>query len=133
MQAGGRRGHRSRMIGKDRLVALAVGWLVLARNVGRQGNVAEALDRLGDVSLRCQADSPQPILAAADHFGGKFSVSEFDALSHADLPSRPDQRFPLLRSDFPGQENFDLRRQEFTCGAAIAARLFRANAFPAAE
>src|SRR5258708_13144782 len=101
MQAGCRSGHGSRMIGKNCLVTFTVRRIVLARNVRRQRNVAEAFDRLSNVSLRRQADSPQPIRAAADHFGGKFSISEFDALSPADLSPRPPQSFPSFRINLP--------------------------------
>jgi hypothetical protein len=65
--------------------------------------VAETFDRLRNVSLRRQADSAQPILSPAEHFGGKFAVTELDALSHANFSPGPDQGFPLVRSDLPGQ------------------------------
>ena len=133
MQAGCRRGHGPWMIGKDRLVTLAVRRFVLARNIGRQRNVAEAFDRLRYVSFRSQADSPQTILAAAYHFRGKLSISEIDALAHSDFASRADQCFPLLRAYLPGQKNFDFGGQNFTRGTAISARLFGANTLPAAK
>src|ERR1017187_8397110 len=99
MQSGCRRRHGSRTIRKNRLVTLAVRRFVLARNVGWQRDVAKAFDRLGNVFLRSQSDSPEPIFAATDHFGGEFSVSKFNALSHPNFSSGPDLSFPLPRSD----------------------------------
>src|SRR3984893_2878348 len=133
MQAGCRSGNGSRMLGEDRLVTFAVGRLILARNVWRQRNVAEAFNRLRDISLRRQTDSPHPVVAAADHFRGKLPVSKFDALSHTDLSTRTDQGFPLLCSDLLRQKDFNWGGQEFTRCAAMVARLFGAHSFPAAQ
>ena len=65
MQPGRRRGHSSRAICENGLVALAVRRFVFARNVWRQRNMAKAFDGLVDVSLCCQADPSQAVFAAA--------------------------------------------------------------------
>ena len=91
--------------------------------------MAEPFDGLVHVSLGGQADPPQPILSAANHFGGKFSLSEFDALAdaHFSCPAEPGLPIP------PGdtclrQKNFNFGGQKFARRAAIAAGLLSANA-----
>src|SRR6476646_11824143 len=113
MQSGGGRGDGSRAIREDRLVTLAVGGQIFPRNVGRQGNVAKAFDRFADVSLCREADAPQSVLAAVEHFGPKLSISEVDALTDANFPSRPNQSLPLVVRNLPREEDFDGRGQKF--------------------
>src|SRR5580704_16926953 len=115
MQAGGGRRHGSWMIGENRLVTLAVRRLVFARDVRRQRNVAEPLDRFGNVALCREANAPQPIFATADDFGGEFPISEVDALPNPNLSSWANQGLPLLWSNLPGQQYFDFGGQKFAC------------------
>src|SRR3974390_946202 len=78
-------------------------------------------------------NSPQSVLAAGDHFGGKLSLSEFDPLSHANLAPWPDERVPLFRSYLPGQKDFNFGGQKFAPNARIPSRFFGSDARPAAE
>src|SRR5467141_2190276 len=83
-------------LGKDRLVALAVLWLVAAGDVRRQRNVAEPFDRFMHVAWGCEPKAAQPVFAAADYFGDKFCFAEFDALAQPHFSARPDQGLPFF-------------------------------------
>src|SRR5215472_1516835 len=85
MQAGCGGGDGPRVLGKNRLISLAVHWFVLARNIWRQRNMTETLDRLRDVSLCSQADATQSVFAAAEHLRAKLSITKIDALAHSNL------------------------------------------------
>ena len=102
MQSGGGRCHSSRMIREDSLVALAIGGIVIAGNVGRQGNMAKPLDGFVDISLGRQADASQAVLSATHYFGGEFTISKFDTLAEAHLPARTNQGFPFLGGNLSG-------------------------------
>src|ERR1700674_4234620 len=85
MQSCGGSGDCSRMVRENGLVALAVGGIVLARNVRRKRNMAEPFDGLVHVSLGDQANPAQPVLTATYHLGGELSFSEIDTLSYTYL------------------------------------------------
>ena len=110
VQAGGRRRHSSRVIRKNRSGSARgprrVGLPAKCGGNGTRGQ-RRSIACATSPFLRRQAENQaQPILAASKHFGDKISVSEFDALSHANLAPGPDQSFPLVGSDLPGQQNF---------------------------
>ncbi len=100
MQAGRRRGHRSRMRRENRLVTLAVGGFIARGKCREAAEYGRAARWPGSHRpLGRQANPAQAILPAANHFGGKLASSEFHALPHADLAARPNQGFPFLRRD----------------------------------
>ncbi len=68
VQTCGRRGHRTLFAGVDGLVALAVRRLVLAVDVWRQRDVANALDDGKEIRHGKKANAALSEAAAGDHF-----------------------------------------------------------------
>src|SRR2546426_8627139 len=81
VQAGSWSGHGAAPAGKDRLVAFAVGRFIGAVDVGRQRNVAQALDGAQQVFASAETKVSEAIFAAANHLGLQLSFTKDDALS----------------------------------------------------
>src|SRR6266436_215800 len=114
-------------LGENRLVTLAVLWLITPRDVGRQRNVAEVFDRDVHVALGCEPKPPQPVFAAADHFGDEFSRSEMNALAQLHLSAWTNQGLPFIRRHLPRQQDLNLGGQELSRYVSVAARFLRAS------
>src|SRR6266853_3232209 len=97
MQARGGRRDSPGALGENRLVAVAVRWLVTPRDVRRQGNVADPFDHLVHVSLSGEPKPAQAVIATTHYFGDKFSRAEIDALTYAHLSARTNQGLPFFR------------------------------------
>src|SRR2546425_11382821 len=102
MQTRSRSGAVAAPAGKDRLVAFAVSGFILAGDVGRQRNVAQALDGGQQVFNSGETKLPQAVFAAANHLGLQLSFTKDDALSGADLAPWAHQRLPDVCRHLPG-------------------------------
>jgi len=75
VQAGGGRGYRPSRSCVNRLVAVAVMGLVFAVNVGRQGNVSQALYTAEKIGDGMETDGSLAEVSASDDFGLKFGLA----------------------------------------------------------
>src|SRR5437660_219619 len=102
VQTGGWSGHGAAPAGKNRLVAFAVRGFIRAGDVGRERNVAQALDGGQQVFTSGETKLPQAVFAAANHLGLQLSFTKDDALSGADLAAWAHQRLPDIPRHLPG-------------------------------
>src|SRR5580704_4731140 len=99
MQPRGGRRDGAALPRKNRLIPLAIGWLVLALDVGRQRNVPQTLDRFRKAAIRSKSQHAQPEFAAILDRRlelAAVALAKSNALAHRHLPPRPDQRFPRV-------------------------------------
>src|SRR5947208_7129752 len=96
MEARRRRRDRSTLAGINSLIAFLVSLAVIAMNVRRKWNVAQAFQAPAKVLHRFEADSPFSITAARDHLRLKFMIAKEQLLADSNLPSRAHQAFPLI-------------------------------------
>jgi hypothetical protein len=98
MQAGRRRRHRPARAGVDRLVALAILRSIVAMDVRRQRDVANRIDRRGDVAaiLRPQANRAPPVKVPLEHFAQQCDTLtlESDQRAGLQLLARMHERAP---------------------------------------
>src|SRR5215472_17019860 len=107
MQPGGGRCDAAWALRENRLIAFAVGGLVLTRNVRRQGYVAEPFNRLGELSLRAEANSSQTVLTAIKDFGGEFARAKIDPLPNPNLSPGPNESLPFVSAHLASEKDFN--------------------------
>lgn len=114
-----RRGGRDRaaLAGVHRLITLPVVGTVGASEVGRQGDVAQALQRGEEIRRRGEAQAPFAVVSACHDLGQEFALPEFEVFAHVDFASGTDQGFPFGRilAELPGQQYLDPAFQEIAC------------------
>ncbi len=145
VQAGGRRCYRSPRLGVDGLVALPVRRAVFtvapAVNVGRKGDVSNALDSGKEIGDWGESDEPLAKTAAVHNFrfqcGWRTGWSvKVEFFSDPDLPAGSYQALPLIRilGHLACQQNFDPSAEEISCcGVVRAYRLGELSAAVAVE
>jgi hypothetical protein len=109
MQTG--RGSRdgSRFFCEYSLVALAIGILILALDVRRKRDMAQALHVfLCHIFIAARKlHSAKSKVTARKNFGFEFSLAEDDSLTYGQFPARPDKRFPNVARHLPREKDFD--------------------------
>src|SRR5262249_25558379 len=137
MKAGGRGRDGSALTGIDSLVAVAIVGCVISRDVGREGDVADALD--GREEVICGMDSRwrlfphEPDVAfaefsARDDFGFQFIViAEIEMFAETDLSSGSYQAFPIvgIMAELVCQENFNASTEKLARGGVVRAERLR--------
>jgi hypothetical protein len=100
VQAGCGRGHRATFAGKDRLVALAVCRFIVAADVGRQGDVADAVKDGEKIVHWFEAQHALAELASFENLGFKRNAAigrgENKDLADGDLPTRTNEGAPEI-------------------------------------
>ena len=96
MQTCGRRGHGARLVRENRLVTLAIRRLVVALDVRRKRNVAQAFEHLVERGRAAETQSSQTEFRAIQDLGLEFSVAEQNFLARGQFPPGAHQRFPLI-------------------------------------
>ena len=89
--------------------------MVRAVNVGRQGNVPDALDFSEEIGHGKKPDAALSEAAAGDYLPLEFIFfPEEQSFSHSNFPSRTHQAFPFIWrwGKLMGEENFDSAAQE---------------------
>jgi hypothetical protein len=111
VQAGGGRGDGAAFAGEDRLVALAVGGGIVAADVGRQRDVADAVERGEKIIDRLETQQALAELAALQHLGferdGAVGRGKDENLADGDFPSRTDEGAPEVFAGRLGQKDFE--------------------------
>src|ERR1700751_4333357 len=87
MQPGRRSRHRSGPPGEHRLIALAIGSLILAVNVRREGHVSQAIDvlRYAVRIARSQSYRSHTEFTARQHFRLELAFAKQDSLANVHL------------------------------------------------
>ncbi len=123
VQAGRGRSHRATLCRVDCLIALAVGGVIGAMDIGWQRHVPDPLNFAVEVFDGGEAEKALAQLAAVQHLGPEqragigFRSAELEMLAHADLFARPDQCPPLPRALLFRKQHFDASRRRL-CGCA---------------
>jgi len=127
MEAGGGGGYRSALLGVDGLIALAIARRVRAGNVGRERDMADAIEGGEEVvhaGSGREADVALAELGAGEDLGLKFVlVTEEQALADAYLATGTNQAFPIVGfgGELPGEQNLDAAAQKIAgCGIVRA-------------
>ena len=107
VQAGGGRGDRAGLAGVDGLVALAVFGSVFAVNVGRQGDVAGALERGVKVGNGLEADGALAVFTMGDDLSLQAAVAEADDFAGEDFAPGADEGEPLPLGELLGEHDLD--------------------------
>jgi len=139
VKTGGGRGYRSTLQGVDGLVALAIAGGIRTYDVGRERDVADAIECgkkiVRALGCRLEADAAFAEFGTGQDFGLEFIVlAEEEALTDTDLAAGADQAFPIVRfgGKLAGEENLDASMEKSAgCGIVLADWL-SAGAFAAA-
>src|SRR5262245_45985566 len=115
------------------MITLAIRAFVFALDIGREQNVAQALDvTLGCIAVPAhQQHSLKANLAPRKNFRLEFPRAKKNSFSNWQFPSRPDPSFPGVGRDLPRQKNFYDPGQVFASGGAR--RQLRVNSSPLAK
>ena len=111
VQAGGGRGYGSAFARVNGLVALAIILLIAAVNVGRQRDVADAIEGSVEIVDRLEAEEAVAVLAAFEDFGLEFDGAgwrgEHENLADGDFASGTDERAPAVIPGRLGEHDFN--------------------------
>jgi len=138
VKAGGGSGGRSTLLGIDGLIALAVVRRIRTRDVGRERDVADAIqssEKVGGSGDRLEADAALAEFGAAQDFGLKLILfAEEKALADADFAAGANQAFPIVRigGELTGQQNFDASVKKIASRGIVRADGLSPGAFAAA-
>ncbi len=131
METGGGRGDGAAGLRVDSLIAIAIGGGIGARDVGRERNVADAVedvvklgDRAGAVIDRRKTDVAFAEGSAGDDLGLEFVVlAEKQALADADLAAGTNQAFPIvgLGGKLASEQDLDASVKKIAGGGVAAA------------
>src|SRR5262249_15058453 len=103
--------------GIDCLVALAVLFAVFARNVRRQGHVAQFLDHGKEIGHGVETECSLTKFASGDNLRSKFTFfAERNPLADVDLPAGTHQRLPLQWRQLPREQYFYFALQKILGG-----------------
>jgi len=139
VKAGGGSGYRSALLGIDSLIAFAIAGRVGARDVGRERDVADAIEGgeegVGGLKGGREADAALAELGAGQDIGLQFVLfSEEKAFAYADLAAGTNQALPIVGfgGDLPGEQNLDAAVEEVAGCGIVRADGLSAGAFAAA-
>lgn len=143
MKAGGGSRDRSILLGVNGLVAIEVARRIGARDVGWKRDVADAVEKGEEIVFvkvifsgkRMKADAAFAELGAGKNFGLQFVVlPEKKAFTQADLASRANQAFPIVRvsGKLAREQDLNAALQKVACCGIARANWLRASAFAAA-
>ena len=138
------RGYRSALLSIDGLIALAITGRIGARDVGRERDVADAIEcgeKIIVILEGLKADNALAELSARQNLGLKFSglrfvlLAEEEAFADADFAAGTNQALPVvgIGCELAGEKNFDAAVKEIAGGRIACARRLSAGAFAAAE
>ncbi len=130
MQAGGWSGDGSAFVRIDGLIALAVGGGIFPRDVGREGDMSDALEDGEEIFRRNESDVTFPEGSAGDYLGLQFILrAKEEMLSNSDFAAGADETLPFiwLRCDLAGEENLDASAEEFAGGWILRAEGLRVD------
>jgi hypothetical protein len=119
MQAGGRGCYRSRRLGIDGLIAFAIAGRIGAGDVGRERDVADAIESGEEVVHGLnglEADMAFAELGAGQDLGLQLIlIAEEEALADTDFAARANQAFPIngIRGELAGEKDFDAAPSAF--------------------
>jgi hypothetical protein len=127
MQPGRRGRHRSALPRIYGLIPITIRRLVFARDVGRQGHVAELLYGSEKILSRRKPNLPLSKGRSTDHLSPQLvAIAEEKLFADPYLPARTNEALPFIRSltYLLRQKNFDAPAQELArCGVPRADRL----------
>ena len=144
METGGGRRYRSALLGINGLIALAIAERIRARDVGRERDVADAIEHGEKVIVILEEVKANVALAefsACEDLGLQFIgvqfilIAEKEAFADSDLAAGTNQALPVVGIDgeLAGQKNFDAAVKEIASGRIARANRLGASAFAAAE
>jgi hypothetical protein len=149
VKAGGRGGYRSRLLGIDGLIALAIAGRIGAGDVGWERDVADAIESGEEVVVLVviivlivlivmpgglKADVALAELGAGQNLGLKVvALTEEQVFAYADLAAGANQAFPIVRigGELAGQQNLDAAVEEVAGRRIVRADRLSAGAFTA--
>ncbi len=142
MKAGGRGCYRSALLCVDGLIAFAIAGGIRARDVGRERDVADAIEG-GEESVHAlnglKADAALAEFGAGQDLGLKFFeiaivLAEEQSLADAYFAAGANQAFPIvgIGGELAGQKNLDAAVEEIAGGRIVRADRVSAGAFAAA-
>ncbi len=113
VQTGGRRRHRSGIIGKDRLIALAIEGLFFSPDIGRKRNAAGTFKRLAKIAGAAETNRSRCRIALGQHEPVDFPQAQ--AATDADRFRSAGEAGPdFLFARMPAyQENFNFPTRLF--------------------
>jgi hypothetical protein len=114
VESGGRRGDGTVLAGIDGLVAIAVGGRIGALDVGREGDVAEALEGGIEIRVAVKPDGALAELAPGNNLAFEALI-EPDAFADRQFAAGMDERLPIaaVRGNAAQQKDFDRAAQVF--------------------
>jgi len=110
MQAGGGSRDRATLPRIDGLIAFVVERSIGARHVGRQGHMAELIEKLKEIVHLGKTNAPLTKFGTAHDFGHQFCrFAEENVFTDTNLSAGTDQAFPFVRvfPELPGEQNLD--------------------------
>ncbi len=144
METGSGRRYRSALLGINGLIALAIAERIRARDVGRERDVADAIEHGEKVIVILEEVKANVALAefsACEDLGLQFIgvqfilIAEEEAFADSDLAAGTNQALPVVGIDgeLAGQKNFDAAVKEIASGRIARANRLGVSAFAAAE
>jgi hypothetical protein len=127
------------MLGVNRLIALAVVGRIWARDVGREWDVADAIESGEEIVTalkaalkdRLKADAALAEFRAGKNLGLQFvTLAEKEVFADGDLTAGADQAFPIvgLRGKLAGQQHLDAAVEEIAGGGIVRTDWLSASA-----
>jgi hypothetical protein len=111
MQAGGGRGNGTALVGEYCLVAVTIGFGVVAMDVWRQRRVADGIEYSEEVVNEGELEQTLAELAALEDFGLKRDGSrrrwKNEALADGDFPAGTNESAPAVVACRFGEHDFD--------------------------
>jgi hypothetical protein len=141
MKSGGGGSYRSGLLGVDGLVAFAIAGRIGARDIGRERDVADAIEDgeevVGALRSRLKADAARAEFPTGEDLGLQFDLilrAEEQAFANADLAAGTDEAFPIvgISGELAGQQNLNATVEEIPGCRILRADRLSADAFAAA-
>ncbi len=135
VKAGGGSGDGAARIGIDGLITIAVTRRIGAGDVGRERDVADAIEGGEEICDRLEADAALAKFCARQNFGLQFvMVAEEEVLAYADFAAGTDEAFPVigLGGELASEQHFDAAVKKIAGSGIMRADRLSASASAAA-
>jgi hypothetical protein len=135
VESGGGGGDGTGVAGEDGLVAITVVGGIGARDIRREGDVADTFEDGEEIIDGMEADVTFAELGASDNFGLEFvALAEEEALADSDFSAGTNQALPIvgIAGKLAGEKNLNAGAERIASGRARRAERLGAQTFAAA-